>query len=102
VCALATGIVIPGYSVKKIVRRLVGSYKWLFGEVGCICEENRVNYWSLKQRQMKATFIGSTGKSSGQAVQQCSTLQRTVQKLCELVCDIKFADTYQCLEHVTA
>ena len=53
-CALATGIVIRGYSVKKIMRRWVGSYKWLFGEVGCICEENRVSYWSLKQRQIKS------------------------------------------------
>jgi hypothetical protein len=66
VCALATRIVIRGYSVKKIMRRLVGSYKWLFGEFGCICEENRVNYWSLKQRQMKSGRLLSAVPGSPQ------------------------------------
>lgn len=64
--ALATGIVISDYSVKKIMRRLLGSYKWLFGEVGCICEENRVNYWSLKQRQMKSGRLLSAVPGSQQ------------------------------------
>lgn len=66
-CALAIGIVIRGYSVKKIMRRLVGSYKWLFSETGRVCEEKRVNYWSLKQRQMKSGRLSSEAAGNQQA-----------------------------------
>ena len=49
------------------VGRQLGSYKWLFSEAGCICEEKRVNYWSLKQRQMKSGRLSSAVAENLQA-----------------------------------